>query len=326
MKTAIVAPVHITPSENWVNALERASDRAKIIIVDDSNGAVKLPATFDVYDYARQREEMGDDLYERFEIFHKSSSCKMFGMWLAYMQEYDIIIVIDSDCIIPPDFIAGHQEALLRQGSAWSNPLEGSGWYSRGFPYSERNRKKWAHMGLWENELDLYGAERVARMPSTPPKCPPERGLVSAPYFPLSGMNVSFIREAVPYMLFLPNFVAPDGNLFRRHDDIWGGYIFQKFAHELGGSLSYGNKPTVFHDTVVDAVADAREEEPMLKYEDKFMRAVDMFCNEYHTSIHVHENNPADIWDTMACSTLWLNAGLEGVVKAFEFMKEAYEL
>lgn len=275
-KVAIVAPVHIQPSEQWIQALTVASRTATIIIVDDSNGKVKLPENFDVYDYNRQKEVMGEDLYKKFEMFHKSSSCKQFGLWVAYERGFDPIIVIDSDCIIPPDFIGKHIEALLTPGDGWDNPLRGTGFYSRGFPIYERKKPVWAHMGLWENELDLYGTDRVSA--GYIPKMPPQVDKMSTgAMFPLSGMNLSFRNDAVPYMLFLPNFEYA-GQKFSRHDDIWGGYVFQKIAQAMGFALSYGS-PLVFHDTVVIPEEDAAEEVAMIKYEREFYRMIDDALN-----------------------------------------------
>lgn len=275
-RVCIVAAVHIQPTEQWIQALNVASRTATIIIVDDSDGKVKLPENWDVYDYARQRQVLGDDMYQRFEMFHKSSACKTFGMWLAYTRGFDPIIVIDSDCIIPPDFIAKHIEALLKFGDGWDNPLDGSGFYSRGFPYYERNKPVWAHMGLWENELDLYGTDRIGK--PYIPKLPPHVAHASrGAMFPLSGMNVSFRNAAVPYMLFLPNFdFGPEH--FTRHDDIWGGYIFQRVVRAMGFEVTYGD-PNVFHDTVVVPEEDAAAEVAMIKYERDFYHMVDDALN-----------------------------------------------
>lgn len=245
-----------------------------IIIVDDSDGKVQYSDYFDVYDYARQKEAMGDDLYALFERFHKSSACKQFGLWLAYKREYDVCIVIDSDCIVPEGFVNAHLKALAVPGMGWQNPLNGSGWFSRGFPYSKREMPKWAHMGLWENELDLYGTDRVGKGDTIPKKPQMHYGINPAQVFPLSGMNVSFVREAIPYMLFLPNFQTDNNQLFTRHDDIWGGYIFEKIAAAKNKALSFG-APIVFHDTIVVPEEDAAAEVPMISHEDEFYAFID---------------------------------------------------
>jgi hypothetical protein len=161
----------------------------------------------------------------------------------------------------------------------------------------------------------------MAAMPSTPPKQPPERGLVDAAYFPLSGMNVAFKREAVPYMLFLPNFRGPDAQFFRRHDDIWGGYILQKCADLFGGCLSYGNKPTVFHDTDVDAEADAKEEIPMLHYEDAFVGMIDRIFAENRGGLLKYRDNPYVVMRTIAES---LSDEFANLRPALEFQADLY--
>ncbi len=90
---------------------------------------------------------------------------------------------------------------------------------------------------------------------------------------PLSGMNWAAWREAIPAFLLLPNFNISDDK-FSRHDDIWGGYIFQKIVHKMDCRLTFGS-PVVFHDTIVDAKADADEEVAMIKYEKTFLDLVD---------------------------------------------------
>lgn len=277
-KVAIVAPCHIQPSEEWVDALwhESEASGAHVIIVDDSDGKITLPwlssKTGDVYSYAKQKEAMGEELYAAFEQFHKSSACKQFGLWKAYKDGYDVVIVIDSDCVVPKGFVAEHIAALALPAEGWENPLADSGWFSRGFPYSQRALKKWAHMGLWTEMLDLYGTDRVANK-GKKEEDPKVGYLTTGAVFPLSGMNVTFKREAIPFMLFLPNFSFRDKN-FSRHDDIWGGYIFQKIAKQNGAGLSYG-KPYVKHVSPVIAEEDAEAEVAMITYEDRFYDLID---------------------------------------------------
>jgi len=281
-KIAIVAPVHIQPSEAWVQALEaitKGKNNVHVIIVDDSDGKVELPASWDVYGYDAQERAMGSELYARFKQCQKSSASKNFGHWLAWKEGADIIIGLDSDCIVPPNFIAQHLEGLLMRSTGWTNPLAGTGWFSRGFPYIERDRPTIAHLGLWENELDLYGIDRLAQ--GTPPKRPAISGQhVADGFIPFSGMNWAIWADAVPGLLFLPNFAYKHGErdfVFKRHDDIWGGYIFQKLMANRGDRIVYG-EPFVFHDTVVDAQADADEEIPMVTFEVPFYQAVDQIC------------------------------------------------
>jgi hypothetical protein len=319
-KIAIVAPVHIQVSLEWIKALKAEQDKADIIIVDDSDGDVILPIDWDVYDYERQKEALGDELYAQFEQFHKSSACKNFGTWLAYKKGYEVIIVIDSDCIVPEYFVQNHLNHLLSDGDGWDNPLEGTGLYSRGFPYSKRGQDKWCHMGLWRNELDLYGTDRVGK--SDLPNRPASRVTESnGAFFPLSGMNVSFKREAIPYMLFLPNFKYGDYK-FSRHDDIWGGYIFEKVSHAKNKSLSFG-KPFVYHDTVVIPEEDAAEEVAMIKYEDEFYSFIDAVMNPY-----VLQKTAGDIFGTLhIMSELEVDKieAFKALAPAFKFWELAFK-
>lgn len=294
-RVAIVVASHTQPSQKWIDALNAQSQFATIIIVDDSDGKSVFPENWDVYDYARQKEELGDYLYAQFEQFHHSSSCKNFGTWLAYQRGFDPIIVIDHDCVVPPDFVGAHINALLRSGDGWSNPLNGLGFYSRGFPYHLRGMEKWAHMGLWENELDLYGTDRIGKQVPTYP--PPMKSIVDAQFFPLSGMNVSFRNAAIPFMLFLPNAPFKDEVKFTRHDDIWGGYIFQKFCQRFNKSLSFG-EPYIIHDSDLNPKEDAEAEIPMISNEKEFYEDVDlafgMGAAEWETLLH--QEGIVELW------------------------------
>lgn len=284
-KVAIVATVHIQPSDAWIKALEYAHDISgdSVIIIDDSDGVVKLPDTFAVYDYKKQEELLGPDLYKEFLPFQKSSSCKSLGNYIAYIQGFDIIMGIDSDCIIPNDFSMQHIHNLESKSYGWENTISNTEWFPRGFPYSQRNLKTILSLGLWKNELDLYGTDRVKNPMGKidDPKNEPLR--IAQTYVPLSGMNWACWREAIPGLLFLPVFeldFVDGGDLldriwkFQRHDDIWGGYIFQKIMFSLGHRIVYGN-PIVYHDTIVVPEEDAKAEEPMIKWEDDFYKEVD---------------------------------------------------
>jgi len=65
-------------------------------------------------------------------------------------------------------------------------------------------------------------------------------------FIPLCGMNNMFLREIVPAYFFIPNVKVGNWEL-SRHDDIWGGYIFQVLAKKQGDLISYG-EPVVFHE------------------------------------------------------------------------------
>jgi hypothetical protein len=263
IKIVLVAPVHITPTDEWINALPDCD----IIIVDDSNGKVKIDKpNVRMFDYIKQKELLGD-LYEDFEKFHKSSSCKNFGHWLAYNEGYDVIIGIDSDCVCPPDIIEKHLEALSMKGGLWENPLYKIGIYPRGYPYWARDKEVVANVGLWRDCLDLNGQDRIENEPK---ETLITDNKVSLGIIPFSGMNWSIKAKYMPLLMFIPNFGE-----FRRHDDIFGGYIFQKFLKKAKKCLTYG-LPIVRHDSIVIAEEDAKEEIAMNEYDKMFYEIVDI--------------------------------------------------
>lgn len=281
---AIVSQVHIQPTEEWIQSLQSVGRDHTVIITDDSDGKVKLPGEFDVYDYARQKEELGDDLYKEWGQFQHSSGSGNFGRWVAYRKGFDIIMVIDSDCVVPPDFVAKHLESLMANSYGWENTIKNTNWFARGFPYHERMRKTILNIGLWENELDVNGRDRVKRV-EHPPKSPGvDKQEIAHGMIPLCGMNFAMWSYALPAFLFLAGYT--DGTeRFGRHDDIWGGYIFQKLMQKNHDMIKFGN-PIVFHDTVVVPEEDAATEESLIKWEETFYGIVDMACEEIYADTY----------------------------------------
>lgn len=274
MKIAIVAPCHIPPTKDWIYSLQREArlGGADVIIVDDSDGKLgDLPKEWRVCNYSIQKGFLGD-LYEDFaKMFHKSSACRIFGHILAFQEKYEVIIGLDSDCIVPFHFVQQHIAKLNAKASyGWTNPIGGSGMYSRGFPYSMRDWPIKANMGMWENVLDINGKDRR----KDEPRKVNAPGSATAPApLPFSGMNFALTRDVMWGFLFLPNFDS-GSDKFRRIDDVWGGYVFQKLLHRMKNGVIYG-QPVVFHDTIVIPAEDAAEEEAMYKHEDEFIADVD---------------------------------------------------
>jgi hypothetical protein len=326
-KIAIVAPVHIQPSKEWVQSLQSISSgksNVKVIIVDDSNGKVELPADFDVYDYKRQEEELGE-AYPFFERFHKSSSCKNFGHWLAWRDKYDIVMGIDSDCIVPPNFIGQHIEALIKRSYGWTNPIRRTGWFSRGYPYAQRDLRTALSLGLWSKELDLYGSDRVndPHRDTSDPIIRDEHEVADG-FLPLSGMNWACWADVIPALLFLPNIEIQRCEVvdkIRRHDDIWGGYIFQKIMCLRNERIVYG-MPIVTHDTVVDAQSDADEEVGMIGWEHAFYTQVDQLFGGNDIEWGMYE----DIMETIAdkASKAWAGTEWQPFAEALEYWHQLF--
>jgi len=329
LRIAICASVHIQPSEEWVQSLVAITKgkNVKIIISDDSDGKVELPDDWDVYGYKRQQAELADG-YDIWKMFQKSSSCKNFAHYIAYKKGYEIIMGIDSDCIVPPSFIGQHLDALTKDSFTWTNPLEGTGWFPRGYPYAERKKRTVLNLGLWNNELDLYGKDRVDN-PGMQTKDPQilESSKIAHSFIPLSGMNWACWADAIPGLLFLPNFEYRHGEKefkFRRHDDIWGGYIFQSIMSFLGDRIRYGN-PVVFHDTVVDAARDAEEEEGMIDFEDTFYTAVDNAVkkmSQHNFTIESYQDGMSAFCDVI--KTEWVDTEFEPLILPIKLWVELF--
>jgi hypothetical protein len=329
-KIAIVAPVHVPLTKEWIESLKAITvgkENVSVIIVDDSNGKVELPSNWRVYDYARQLEELGPELYARFEKFHKSSACKNFGHWLAWKEGYDIVMGLDSDCVVPPNFISEHLEALMMKSHGWTNVIKNTGWFSRGYPYVERERPTILSLGLWEGELDLYGTDRVAN-PTKQVKDP----MITASHevadgiVPLSGMNWAAWTQAIPAFLLLPNFEYTHGEQkkvyeFRRHDDIWGGYIFQRLMAIRNERIVYG-KPIVWHQTVVKPEEDAKEEEAMIAFENSFYREVDYLVMTIEWGMY------DDMFEAFseAAAKRWKGTEFEPLIEALDLWVELFKV
>ena len=273
VKPVIVSPVHKQPSDNWIKALP---DDVDIIIVDDSDGKIEIrKKNVELFDYKKQEKE-AKDFYPLFEVFHKSSSCKNFGLWLAYKRGYDVVMVIDSDCVVPNDFVMVHLEALDKKGQGWTNPLDSNEWFSRGFPYSQRKKRVVVNIGLWDGELDINGADKIEKVPPRYVLILETRSVVGK--IPFSGMNFAIRKEVIPALIFLPSCDYKELR-FRRHDDIWGGYIMQKLIEKRNEAMTFG-PPIVYHDTEVNPEEDAMDEEAMNLYSDSFYSIVDRIMDK----------------------------------------------
>jgi len=251
MKTLIIAPVHKQPSKEWVEALKGED----VLIIDDSkNNGNKVELPFKMIPNT---------------LFPKDAACKSLGLLKAYKRGYDTAIVLDSDCIIPEGFTKKHLEILKKRGHGWTNPL--IDWFPRGYPYSQRSKKIIANVGLWTNILDINGKDRIEVNSPDNPGWIGTR--IAENKIPLCGMNLAVKTEAIPALLFLPKFDYK-GLKFRRYDDIYGGYIFEKIVEKMGDVISYG-EPYIYHEGELDPEADALEEKDFILMEDTFYKLVD---------------------------------------------------
>ena len=262
-RIAITCPIPSDPTSRFISALPQDVD---LLIADDSDGKLTFTADRDrtfLFDYGAQRRILGARLYERFKTYHKSAACRNFVHYMAYREGYDYVVALDYDCVVPEGYLHAHRRALeaksttvVSSSSGWVNPLGTDQWYTRGYPYAKRlasqkvskkksNARPVLNMGLWNNVVDINGIDKMLR--DAPSNVKLDRAYTGVGgYVPLCGMNNMFLREIIPAYFFIPNFRVGDWQV-SRHDDIWGGYVFQKLAKKKGDIITFG-APVVFHE------------------------------------------------------------------------------
>ena len=143
-RIAITSPVPSTPTKDFLRHLPAEYDW---IIIDDSDGKIDLPpGRIYFHMITPEQKKVLGKLYGRFLDFHHSAACRNLAHYLAYREGYDVVLALDYDCVVPKGFMKEHLSVFfgeknksIRSRSGWINPLGGSDWYSRGFPYRERN-------------------------------------------------------------------------------------------------------------------------------------------------------------------------------------------
>jgi hypothetical protein len=275
-------PVVIIPSIRTIDARNIAAipEDVDILVVDDSDGSIKpTRSRMRVFTYADQREVMGKD-YDL--IPHKTAACRNFAFYYVYKYtDHDVIITIDDDCLLPPDFMSSY--ASVGTTDVWPNVtvegwyntiaflgvtgVDGRALYPRGFPFWLRHPSEEKHstvngrlvctMGLWSNVLDYDGIDkylfedyRQLRQTVSPLAPLMTVGTPAIPTkFSFCAMNFAFHRDMLPaaYQMPMDREIAP-GYPIWRFDDIWAGYVIESLVHKRGGSdvIAIGN-PIVTH-------------------------------------------------------------------------------
>ena len=313
-KTLIIAPCHKQPSKEWVSALK---GQEVLIISDAEAWGNTLDLPFETHDYAQQKLELGK-LYEEFaKLFHKDAACKIYGLWQGYNRGYENVIVLDSDCVIPKNFVKDHEKALLTDAHGWTNPLEEIGWFPRGYPYSERKKNVILNMGLWSNNLDINGKDRIDQ--AVPSVTGIKETRIAHNEIPLCGMNLIIKREAIPALLFLPPYDWKWIEM-KRYDDIYGGYIFEQAVKKKRDILVYGT-PIVFHEDPVDPRQDAKDERSMIFMEDAFYNMVDVIFSK------VNRGTYKEMFARFAdgAEKVFHDNAFGGMLAPIRFMKKLYE-
>ena len=187
------------------------------------------------------------------------ANTKNAGIARAIAGGTDIVIVLDDDCYPTPAlleqadpldaFALGHIASLsARQPVELCRAITQPA--SRGTPYFERCLpvQPAAAMGYWTNVGDYDAPAQLVRGATHPMRFRSEPMMHR--YFPLSGMNVSFFASDWPWFKFVD---VP------RFDDIWAGFLFQRYAYETGRCIAL-DAPSVVHSRQSNVWHNLRQE------------------------------------------------------------------
>jgi GT2 family glycosyltransferase len=178
----------------------------------------------------------------------RTSAIRQAGLDYAYAAEYDYIITVDDDCVLPPYWAEAHVTALRGLVPMVHNTVPGH--VIRGIPVDHRLPVGISH-GLWSGVLDYPAWYQLANSPGDVQIADTGWRPIAGP-FPMCGMNVGFRREVLPAVYFQHRFL--------RHDDIFAGWFAQRV---LGGKYGFVNGGAVVrHERASNAANNFTKEIP----------------------------------------------------------------
>lgn len=170
----------------------------------------------------------------------KSPACRCIGFAAIArdMPHVSQVVTLDDDLEPDGDTIGDHSKSLgIRVPVSWLSSSSYGYPYMRGFPYGIRAESPvWVSHGVWQNIPDLDAPSQLV-LGDRPEvrfyQGPVPRGV----YFPVCGMNLAFVRQALPLMYWAP---AKWLRGAERFDDIWMGIYLVRELEEAGAALVTG--------------------------------------------------------------------------------------
>jgi reversibly glycosylated polypeptide/UDP-arabinopyranose mutase len=205
-------------------------------------------------------------------ISRRDSAIRSFGFWRAWLDGAEVIHTLDDDCFPSDEGIVDLHHANLFGTPAWTTTVPGM--RVRGLPYRNTGvlTNVLVSMGLWRGSPDLDAITTLSEGASIAEIGDIDtRVMPSTQYFPLSGMNLAFRREAAPLMYFAP---MGEGQPYGRFDDIWCGLTLQRVCRHLGASLTCG-RPLVHHQRASDPWVNLVKEAPGVVANEKVWETLD---------------------------------------------------
>lgn len=262
-----------------------------ICVIDDSNGGINKhvgPKNIKVLDYADRKKLLGanDELVPR-----KSPSCKGVGLYKAWVDGYDGVILLDDDVDlrVSPDYLeripVGKEVTAITNNGPWLNTMQLLGepdLWARGFPYGWRghtniqtdpriNVTSSFNAGLWCGTPDINGADKMLlhdkygkdladKMVTNPARlCYVSCVLQPQQWLPLSIMNVQLRRELIPAFYQPPDYPTNSGFTVRRHDDVWSCLLLKSLM-DIRGDVMTAGAPIGWHRKAGDMVKECLAE------------------------------------------------------------------
>jgi hypothetical protein len=242
----------------------------RIIVVEDGpKRTIKLlpdlfsgsPAPVDVFSW----REIDRALPDASIISRGDSAIRCFGFWRAWADGADVIFTLDDDCFpakghTARTYLDRHLDNLFRT-PMWDSTVPGL--RVRGLPYRNLGTlgDVAVSVGLWTGSPDIDSVQSLAASGGYASGVDDTVGTrVMAPdqYFPMSGMNLAFRRDAACLMYFPPmGLNQPYG----RFDDIWCGLVVQRICRHLRLPIVCG-QPVVDHQRASDPFANLVKEAP----------------------------------------------------------------
>ena len=225
----------------WKKQLEL--HEAKLIIVHDGDEPwIEADHNFTVASL------MGEDLSL---ISSHTSAVRNAGTAYAALVGFEVLFTVDDDCKPIGDTIGDHLKALYQRVPISWMPIGTQ--YTRGFPYEIRQEAPvMLSHGVWQGIYDYDAPSQFFR--GYPDMEFYEMTIPKGCYAPISGMNLAFKREAVPYMYFAPR---EDG--IARHDDIFMGIVAKREFDKRNWAMVTGYA-TVEHQKMSSVYANLQKE------------------------------------------------------------------
>jgi hypothetical protein len=286
--------------KNWKSEFK---DCHLLIVEDFAKPTIKVPVKGFKSISRFTWEDIDRDFGKNSWVFSRhNSGIRSYGFWKAYKMGADVIITLDDDCYPTSDsFVEGHLSNLsFKLPDSWVNTYPSSKWmYTRGFPYSGRNKyKTFLSHGIWSGALDLDGITET-KLPTLlkEKKYPSIRHIIPfGNYYSMCSMNLAFKREVVPILFFPMMGMMPNGKSwpYDRFDDIWAGIFSKKIMDHLEMGVVNGS-PIVEHRKASKPKTNLLKESTGMKINEIIWKKVD--------EVNLTKNNPKDCYIELANKT-----------------------